>query len=101
MFPETSLYCRISARDGDHVLAHGDLAQNLLADVFGKQQGPLLVARQAEAPSPATKTDYGYGHDHEPLQKGHAGKLPFSCVTMSKVGVGPRELIAQSWNAIT
>jgi hypothetical protein len=30
--------------DGDHILADGDPAQNLLVDVFGKEQGAFLVA---------------------------------------------------------
>ena len=40
--------------DGDDVLADEDLAQNLLVDVLGKEQGALLMARRAEASSLAT-----------------------------------------------
>jgi hypothetical protein len=35
-------------RDRDDVLADGDLAQNLLVDVLGKEQGAFLMARRAE-----------------------------------------------------
>ena len=38
----------------DDVLADRKVAKDLLVDVFGKEQGPLLVARGAETPSAAT-----------------------------------------------
>ena len=40
--------------NGDDILADGEIAQDLLVDMLGKEQGALLMAGGTKTPSPAT-----------------------------------------------